>query len=145
MARILCVDDRIPLVTLQCVILEGAGHIVTAAVSAREAFAKLRTDSYDAVITNWRLFDGDGRAVIQAARNNSTVRVVVVLAAILDEAYAAAGPYPDLYLEKPVNPEELIIVVNELLKHYDSPGPPAKTQDIRNDCDAVVPDSSRRC
>ena len=128
MARILCVDDEIPVVTLKCAILEGAGHIVTAATSARDAIEKLQNNTYDAVVTDWLLGDANGRAVVQAAKNNSTVPVVVVTA-FVNEAYKAAEPFADLYLEKPVNPEELVIVVNELLKHRDG-SPPADTQDI---------------
>jgi two-component system response regulator HydG len=143
MARILCVDGENPLGTLQCAVLESAGHVVTAAISVREACVNLQTDSYDVVITDWRFPDGNGRAVIQAARNNSTVRAVLVVAVFLDEAYSAAEPLPDLYLEKPVNPEELIIIVSELLKQQGSSTPQAGTPDSRNDRSAVVPDSSR--
>jgi DNA-binding response OmpR family regulator len=116
MARILCVDDEIPVVTLKCAILEGAGHVVTAAISARDAIEKLRLDSYDLVVTDWRLGDASGRAVVQAAKSHSVVPVVVVTA-FVNEAYEAAEPVADLYLEKPVNPEELVIVVNVLLEH----------------------------
>src|SRR5216684_6833987 len=129
MAKILCIDDEIPVVTLKCAILEGAGHIVTAAISARDAIEKLQNNTYDAVVTDWLLGDANGRAVVQAAKNNSTVPVVVVTA-FVREAYEAAEPFADLYLEKPVNPEELIIIVNELLKHRNG-SPPPETQDIR--------------
>jgi DNA-binding response OmpR family regulator len=84
MARILCVDDEPNVVALKCAILESAGHVVTTATSAHDAIAKLSHDIYDAVVTDWRLGDANGRA--------------------------------DLYLEKPVNPDELVTIVNELLK-----------------------------
>jgi DNA-binding response OmpR family regulator len=67
------------------------------------------------VVTDWRLGDGNGRAVVQAAKNHSTMPVVVV-SGYVAEAYQSAEPLADLYLEKPVNPEELVTIVNELLK-----------------------------
>jgi len=115
MARILCVDDEPNVVTLKCRILEAAGHNVTASTSAQDAIQKLEHDSYDAVVTDWRLGDNVGRAVVQAAKNHATLPVVVV-SGYVAEAFQAAEPLADLYLEKPVNPEELVTIVNELLK-----------------------------
>lgn len=115
MARILCVDDEPHVVTLKCAILESAGHTVTASTSARDAMEKLQSNTYDAVVTDWRLGDANGRAVVQAAKNNSSMPVVVV-SGYVAEAFQAAEPLADLYLEKPVNPEELVTIVNELLK-----------------------------
>jgi DNA-binding response OmpR family regulator len=115
MARILCVDDEPNVVTLKCRILEAAGHNVTASTSAQDAIQKLEHDNYDAVVTDWRLGDNVGRAVVQAAKNHATLPVVVV-SGYVAEAFQAAEPLADLYLEKPVNPEELVTIVNELLK-----------------------------
>jgi CheY-like chemotaxis protein len=41
---------------------------------------------------------------------------VVVVTAFIVNAYQAPEPEADLYLEKPVDPEELITILNELLK-----------------------------
>ena len=115
MAKILCVDDEVPIVTLKCAILEAAGHQVTPATSAQEAIDKLKQNEYDAVVTDWRLGDSNGRSIVQAAKMHSTMPVVVV-SGYVAEAFQAAEPLADLYLEKPVNPEELVTIVNELLK-----------------------------
>jgi DNA-binding response OmpR family regulator len=115
MARILCIDDEPHVVKLKCAILEQAGHEVTPATSAREAIEMMDANEYDAIVTDWRLGDGNGRSVVQAAKNHSTVPVVVV-SGYVAEAYQSAEPLADLYLEKPVNPEELVTIVNELLK-----------------------------
>jgi two-component system response regulator HydG len=120
MARILCIDDEPHVVTLKCQILEAAGHQVTMAISAREAIEKLEQFEYDAVVTDWRLGDGDGRAIVLAAKSHATVPVVVV-SGYVTEAFQAAEPLADLYLEKPVNPEELVTIVNELLKTSSKP------------------------
>ncbi len=115
MAKILCIDDESSIVTLKCAILQAAGHQVTSASSARDAIEKLKHNDYDAVVTDWRLGDGDGRSIVQAAKSRSTMPVVVV-SRYVSEAFQAAEPLADLYLEKPVDPRELVTIVNELLK-----------------------------
>src|SRR4029079_3558705 len=115
MARILCIDDEPHVVTLKCAILEAAGHTVTAATSAHDAIEKLKSNHYDAVVTDWRLGDSNALTVMQAAKSHSSVPVVVV-SGYVAEAFQAAEPLADLYLEKPVNAEELVTIVNELLK-----------------------------
>lgn len=115
MAKILCVDDEPNIVSLKCTILEAAGHQATPSTSAEDAIHKLEHNSYDAVVTDWRLGTANGRAVLQAAKANSTMPVVVV-SGYVSEAFQAPEPLADLYLEKPINPEELVTIVNELLK-----------------------------
>ena len=100
---------------MKCAILESAGHEVTGCTSAQEAMKKLDEDTYDAVVTDWRLGEANGRLVVQAAKDHANVPVVVV-SGYVNDAFQAAEPLADLYLEKPVNPEELVTIVNELLK-----------------------------
>lgn len=114
MARILCVDDEPHVVTLKCAILEQAGHTATASTSARDAINKIEQTAFDAVVTDWRLGDGDGRGVVAAAKKHSHMPVVVVSGYVAEAFHTE--PLADLYLEKPVNPEDLVTIVNELLK-----------------------------
>jgi len=115
MARILCVDDEQHAAKLKCIILETAGHQATAATSAREAVALIESNTYDLVVTDWRLGDASGHEVVMAARKLSDTPVVVI-SGYVNEAFQAPDPLADYYLEKPVNPEELISVVNDLVK-----------------------------
>ncbi len=105
MARILCVDDEPNVVNLKCAILEHAGHTAT---------------EFDAVVTDWRLGSACGHSVVMAAKHRASTPVVVV-SGYVGEAYQAAKPLADLYLEKPANPEELVTIVNELLKANQHP------------------------
>lgn len=115
MASILCVDDDPETVALKKRILEGAGHRVTACVSAGEAMRELEDHSFDAVVTDWRLGDALGRSVVQVAKAHSSGPVIVV-SGYVSEAFQAAEPLADLYLEKPVNPQELLKVTETLLR-----------------------------
>jgi len=117
MAKILCVDDDLLFANQECALLQGAGHTVTIATSAREAIEKLQGEEFDLVVTGWHLGDADGRGVIKAAQNNKGRAIpVVVVTSYLEHAFQAPEPEADLYLEKPVDPKELILIVNELLK-----------------------------
>src|SRR5205814_9629873 len=100
MANILCVDDEPHVVTLKRAILESAGHAVTACTSARDAIEKLRHNAYDAGVTDWRLGDANGRAVVQAAKDHSSMRVVVVCGYVA-ESFQASDPLCDLCRENP--------------------------------------------
>lgn len=120
MARILCVDDEPDVARLKCTILEAAGHQATPSTSAKDAIDKLANNPYDAVVTDWRLGDGDGHAIVQAVKAKSSMPVIVV-SGFVSEAFVAPEPLADLYLEKPIDPNELIMVINQLLKIGNSP------------------------
>jgi DNA-binding response OmpR family regulator len=114
-AKILCVDDEPAQVSMKQKILARAGHEVTSCSTAEDAIAKLKETTFDAVVTDWRLGDERGRAIVEAAKTYSSAPVVVV-SGYVSEAFQAAEPLADLYLEKPVNPEELIQIVDALLR-----------------------------
>lgn len=114
MARILCVDDDADAVLLKRSILERAGHTVVATQSADEAVDKLKSSAFDAVVTDWRIGDHDAHKVLETAKNYDSGPVVVV-SGFVEEAFQASEPLADLYLGKPVNPEELVQIVDALL------------------------------
>jgi DNA-binding response OmpR family regulator len=113
--RILCVDDDQQTNLLKRKILERAGYRVDISISSDEAIERLVTASYDAVITDWRLGEENARRVIQAARLDRDTRIIVV-SGFTAEAFQSPGPLADLYLDKPVDPAELLIIIATLLK-----------------------------
>jgi DNA-binding response OmpR family regulator len=115
MAKILCVDDDAEVIAAKKTILEQAGHTVASCGSVEDAVRELKHQTYDAVVTDWRLGEGDGRAIVQAAQANASVPVVVI-SGYVAEAFQAAEPLADIYLEKPVDPRELVQVLDTLLR-----------------------------
>jgi DNA-binding response OmpR family regulator len=114
-AKILCVDDDSGVVDLKKKILEDAGHFVITCLTTQDAIRELSQATFDAVVTDWRIGSDRGRAVVAAAKANASVPVIVV-SGYVSEAFHAAEPLADLYLEKPVDPRELVEVLRTLLK-----------------------------
>ncbi len=117
MARILCVDDDVSVVGLKRSMLERAGHLVDVSASAGSAIRMLSALPYDVLVTDWRLDEEDASRVIQAAKRNTEILVVVV-SGFVAEAFQSSGIVADIYLDKPVDPVELLKILEVLLvKH----------------------------
>ena len=114
MAKILCVDDDPDVITLKRSILEQAGYEVTTCTSAEDAIREIQRVAFDGVITDWRLGQERGRAIVEAAKAQSALPVVVV-SGFVAEAFQAAEPMADIYLEKPADPRELVTILDTLL------------------------------
>ena len=114
MAKILCVDDEPAAVALKQTILVRAGHKVTTSSSANEAIELLKNEQFDAVVTDWNLGEESGRQILLAAKTGVQVPVVVV-SGYCSEAFRAAKPQADIYLEKPVDAMELVAIIQALL------------------------------
>ncbi len=119
MARILCVEDDVSAARFRSAILERAGHIVEVSTSAQHAAEMVRKAHpgapYDAIVTDWRLGSETAQEVIRAAKHESEMPVVVV-SGFVAEAFQSPGPMADLYLDKPVNPSELVEILDVLLR-----------------------------
>jgi DNA-binding response OmpR family regulator len=113
-AKILCVDDDPDVIALKRTILEQAGYEVTTCISAEDAIREIRRVPFDGVVTDWRLGRERGRAIVEAAKAQSATPVVVV-SGFVAEAFQAAEPMADIYLEKPADPRELVKILNTLL------------------------------
>jgi DNA-binding response OmpR family regulator len=114
-ANILCVDDDPRAVAANTRVLESAGHTVTGCVSAEKALFELQHRSFDAVVTEWQIGDAVGRGIIEHAKARAQVPVIVV-SGLICEAFEGAQPRADLYLEKPIDPGELVTMLDTLLR-----------------------------
>lgn len=121
-SHVLVVDDEADIRELLGMTLQKMGLEAHCAASASEAFALLQKNSYDLCLTDMRLPDGDGLAVLDhVARNYPSVPVAVITAhGSAENAVAAlkAGAFD--YLAKPVSLNQLRTLVRSALK---LPGP----------------------
>jgi DNA-binding response OmpR family regulator len=115
LAKILCVDDDPDVNIVKRKILEQAGYEVTTCISAEDAIREIQRIAFDGVVTDWRLGSERGRAIVEAAKAQLAVPVVVV-SGYVAEAFRAAEPQADIYLEKPADPRELVQILNTLLQ-----------------------------
>lgn len=113
MARVLIVEDKASLRALLARVL--GDHTVATAATVAEALA---APAADIVISDVRLPDGTGFDVLQAIkqRDPSTEVVMMTAFAEVDAAVRAvkAGAYD--YLQKPFEPDQLVLVVERALE-----------------------------
>ncbi|MDE2510514.1 MAG: sigma-54-dependent Fis family transcriptional regulator [Elusimicrobia bacterium] len=118
-ARILLVEDDLSLGTMLSMVLKRRGHDVDVAKSGADATKRLAAAEYDAVVTDLKLGDLDGLEVLKRAKARDPRTEVLVMTGhgSIDTAVAAmkAGAFD--YLTKPVEAEELGLVLDKALEH----------------------------
>ena len=116
--RILLVEDDDSLRVTQAMYLEREGFEVTAVGKGGEALRLIATGQYHAVVTDLRLDEVDGLAVLAAVKEKSPETEVILLTGFgsVDTAVEAmkAGAYD--YLTKPVDPDDLVITLKKAVE-----------------------------
>ncbi|HZR31149.1 MAG TPA: response regulator [Terriglobales bacterium] len=113
MATVFCFAEKRSHVSQISRILQTAHHQVTGCYSIREAIRQLGNDHFDVVVTDYNTKHKHGLRVLRAAKQIGSAPVVVI-SRKLAEAFQAGDPYADLYLDEPVNPQELATLVEVL-------------------------------
>ena len=120
--RLLLIEDDADLARLFVAVLGEAGHAVTVAPTLASAQSHLGGGSWDLVVLDLLLPDGDGRKLLEQLRSQpstSTLPVLVASARVGPQARAeciALGA--DAYFEKPVDPEALAHAVGRRLERF---------------------------
>ncbi|HQE84685.1 MAG TPA: sigma-54 dependent transcriptional regulator [Candidatus Hydrogenedentes bacterium] len=102
-------------------ILRDAGYDADAFGLAREAFAALEKNTYDLLLTDLRMPEMDGLDLLrEALRIRPELSVVVMTAyATVKTAVTAMKEGACDYLAKPFDKEELLVVIDKALQHYE--------------------------
>jgi DNA-binding NtrC family response regulator len=119
MARVLVVDDEPKLGKLVSEMLELDGHEVVRAAGGREALARLAAGRLDVVLTDLRMAEVDGLAVLRAARAQAAPPDVVLMTAYgsAESAVEAMKAGAADYVTKPFSMDELRLRVRRLADH----------------------------
>jgi two-component system, NtrC family, response regulator PilR len=130
--QVLVVDDEAHIRELLGMTLSRMGLDAQCAASTAEAFALLARNHYDLCLTDMRLSDGDGLAVVEyVAKHHPNLPVAVITAhGSAENAVAAlkAGAFD--YVSKPVQLQQLRTLVQQALKLtvVDKPRKTSKSQ-----------------
>jgi CheY-like chemotaxis protein len=118
--RVLVVDDEVDARELFAMVLESCGAAVTIAASAAEAFAALRRERPDVLVSDIGMPGEDGNSLIRrvralaASEGGATPAVAVSAFAGAEHRARALASGFDLHVAKPFEPVALVAVVRRL-------------------------------
>jgi len=117
-ADILLVEDKDSLRRVLRLTLENAGYTVTEAGDARAALNEIANSRHSLVLTDLRMPNGSGLDVLRAARAADADVLVIVMTAFgsIDEAVQAMKDGAHDFLQKPVDSNHLLLLVERALE-----------------------------
>lgn len=118
MADVLLVEDKDSLRRVLRLTLENAGYSVGEAVDAPSALNEIATARHRLVLTDLRMPNGSGLDVLRAARSADADVPVIVMTAFgsIDEAVQAMKDGAHDFLQKPVDSNHLLLLVERALE-----------------------------
>ncbi|HHW31531.1 MAG TPA: response regulator transcription factor [Clostridiaceae bacterium] len=117
MTRILLVEDDDNIINNLSVFLKNEGFDVDVATGQKAAMDKLSNSSYDLLLLDISLKDGNGFSVCSAVKSNFNIPVIFLTAS--DDEYSVVAGFDlgaDDYIGKPFRPRELISRIKNVLR-----------------------------
>jgi two-component system response regulator HydG len=117
---VLVVDDKLALAETLADGLGDRGYSARAVASGAEALVALRAGQVDLLVTDMRMPEVDGLALLDAARRDAEVPVIVMTAyGAIDSAIESIRRGAYHYLTKPFKLDELVMFVERALAERD--------------------------
>jgi len=115
--RVIVVDDNFEMARTLAEGLADRGYAATAVASGQEAIARLRAETFDAVVTDLRMPKVDGLELLSESRKLDPERPVIVMTAYsaIDTAVESIRQGAYHYLTKPFKQDELVIFLERAL------------------------------
>jgi len=117
-AKILCIDDEEGMREMLSFVLESEGYEVKTADTGENGLMTLEEERFDMVITDMKMPGIDGVEVVKRLKQlDLTIQVIVITGyATLETAIGVLRYGAADYLKKPVNNEDLIISIENVLQ-----------------------------
>lgn len=117
-ASILVVDDNESILETLSAILEEKGYRTDTAKNGKEAIEKAKTNFYNVALLDIKLPDIKGTKLLTKIEETTPrmVKIMITGYAALENAVEALNLGADAYIMKPVDPENLLKIMNEKLK-----------------------------
>ncbi len=117
LARLLIVDDEAAQRAALCDILGTEGYVTRSFASGREALAALRSESFDALLTDLMMPEIDGITLLRARREKDPDLACMVMTghATVATAVEALKAGADDYVMKPFNVTQILAVLTRAL------------------------------
>ncbi|ASU31919.1 sigma-54-dependent transcriptional regulator [Mucilaginibacter xinganensis] len=117
MAKILIVDDDVTFSQLLEGFLQKHGHDITTAQNIKSGLTQISQNKFDLLLLDYRLPDGIGLDMLVKARENGFHVPVIIMTSFNDVRTAVkairSGAFD--YITKPVNPDELLMIMSSAL------------------------------
>jgi len=116
-AKILLIDDDKNIRQTLTIVLQEEGYVVDTAESGKEAVEKSFANFYNLAIVDWRLPDIEGTILITQLKETTPKMAKIMLTGYpsMNTAIDAVNQHADAFLIKPVDVEELLKKIRELL------------------------------
>ena len=118
MHAILVIDDDENIRETLSMALKSEGFIVDSVSNGKDAITKSFENFYEAAIVDWRLPDMEGTKLLGELKETTPKMVKILLTGFpsIDNAVEALNNRADAFLVKPVDLENLLIKLKELLQ-----------------------------
>lgn len=121
MIKVLIVEDDIPFSMILDSFLKRKGFEVTCVSTCKDAKKSISTNKFDLYLLDYRLPDGNGLDILSFIREQNSTNPVVFMTSFNDVRTVVKAMKLGAadYITKPVNPDELIMVINQSLNNKD--------------------------
>lgn len=129
MNKILIIDDDSTFCLMLNTFLSKKGFETKTAFNGKEAIRILKAENFDVILTDYRLPDYTGLELLQHIRDAGFNAAVILMTSYAEIRTAVKaikmGAYE--YIAKPINPDELLLTINNALRSLQKQKEPSKS------------------